>query len=100
RAHEPSMELFEQLAAQGAMIERLASDSRRCTPGTAFFAYRGEKTDGRAHIADALARGASAVLWESGERFAWRDEWRVPNAPASSRRSSTAGLRSASGPAA
>lgn len=75
------MELFEQLAAQGAMIERLASDSRRCTSGTAFFAYRGEKTDGRAHIADALARGASAVLWESGERFAWRDEWRVPNAP-------------------
>jgi UDP-N-acetylmuramoyl-L-alanyl-D-glutamate--2,6-diaminopimelate ligase len=74
------MEPFAQLAAQGAMIERLTSDSRRCTPGTAFFAYRGEKADGRAHIADALARGSSAVLWESGDGFAWRDEWRVPNA--------------------
>lgn len=73
------MEPFAQLAAQGAMIERLASDSRRCTPGTAFFAYPGEKSDGRTHIADALARGASAVLWESGDRFSWRDEWRVAN---------------------
>jgi UDP-N-acetylmuramoyl-L-alanyl-D-glutamate--2,6-diaminopimelate ligase len=72
------MEPFAHLAAQGAMIERLASDSRRCAPGTAFFAYPGERADGRAHVADALARGASAVLWES-EGFAWRDEWRVPN---------------------
>ncbi len=61
------------------MIERLTSDSRRCAPGTAFFAYPGEKADGRAHIPDALARGTSAVLWESGDRFSWRDEWRVPN---------------------
>ena len=72
------MELFRQLAAQGAMIERLASDSRRCAPGVAFFAYPGETADGRAHIADALARGASAVLWEE-TGFAWRAEWRVPN---------------------
>ena len=61
------------------MIERLTSDSRRCAPGTAFFAYPGEKADGRAHIPEALARGTSAVLWESGDRFSWRDEWRVPN---------------------
>jgi UDP-N-acetylmuramoyl-L-alanyl-D-glutamate--2,6-diaminopimelate ligase len=73
------MEPFAQLAAQGAMIERLTSDSRRCAPGAAFFAYPGEKADGRAHIPDALARGASAVLWESGDRFRWRDEWRVAN---------------------
>jgi len=62
------------------MIERLSSDSRRCAPGVAFFAYPGERADGRAHIDDALARGASAVLWE-GEGFAWRSDWRVPNAP-------------------
>ena len=60
------------------MIERLVSDSRRCTPGAAFFAYPGEKADGRAHIADALSRGASAVLWDA-EDFAWREEWRAPN---------------------
>jgi UDP-N-acetylmuramoyl-L-alanyl-D-glutamate--2,6-diaminopimelate ligase len=74
------MELFERLAAQGAMIERLSSDSRRCAPGVAFFAYRGEKADGRRHIPDALARGAAAVVWEKGDGFAWQDGWRVPNA--------------------
>ena len=61
------------------MIERLASDSRRCAPGVAFLAYPGESADGRAHIGDAIRRGAAAVLWEQAG-FAWRDEWRVPNA--------------------
>ena len=60
------------------MIERLSSDSRACAPGVAFFAYPGEKADGRSHIADAAARGAAAVLWEE-EGFAWRPEWRLPN---------------------
>jgi UDP-N-acetylmuramyl tripeptide synthase len=73
------MELLQRLRAQGAMIERLVSDSRRCAPGVAFFAYPGEKADGRAHIPDALARGASAVVWEANS-FAWRAEWGVPNA--------------------
>jgi UDP-N-acetylmuramoyl-L-alanyl-D-glutamate--2,6-diaminopimelate ligase len=72
--------VFERLAAQGVSIERLASDSRRCAPGVAFFAYPGENADGGAHIADALARGASAVVWEQAG-FAWPADWRVPNAP-------------------
>jgi UDP-N-acetylmuramoyl-L-alanyl-D-glutamate--2,6-diaminopimelate ligase len=70
---------FRQLAAQGAMIERLSSDSRRCAPGVAFLAYPGEKADGRAHIGEAVARGASAVLWEARD-FRWAD-WPVPNVP-------------------
>src|SRR5882672_8719105 len=78
RALDEAMEPFERLAAHGAMIERLTADSRRCAPGSAFFAYPGEKADGRAFIADALRRGASAALWEA-DRFAWRAEWRVPN---------------------
>jgi len=61
------------------MIERLAADSRACAPGVAFVAYPGEAADGRAHIADALRRGCAAVLWEA-ENFAWRADWRVPNA--------------------
>jgi len=73
------LDLFAQLAAQGAMIERLSPDSRRCAPGVAFLAYPGEAADGRAYIGEALGRGASAVLWEEGG-FAWRPEWRVPNA--------------------
>jgi UDP-N-acetylmuramoyl-L-alanyl-D-glutamate--2,6-diaminopimelate ligase len=71
-----------RLAAEGAMIERLASDSRRCAPGVAFFAYPGEAADGRRHIGDAIGRRAAAVLWEA-EDFAWRAEWRVPNAAVS-----------------
>jgi len=71
---------LRSLAAQGAMIERLSSDSRRCAPGVAFLAYPGEKTDGRAHIQDAVGRGASAVLWEQQD-FSWNARWRVPNVP-------------------
>jgi UDP-N-acetylmuramoyl-L-alanyl-D-glutamate--2,6-diaminopimelate ligase len=71
---------FRQLAAQGAMIERLSSDSRRCAPGVAFLAYPGEASDGRRYIGDAVARGAAAVLWEK-KGFDWRAEWRVPNLP-------------------
>jgi UDP-N-acetylmuramoyl-L-alanyl-D-glutamate--2,6-diaminopimelate ligase len=71
---------FLQLAAQGAMIERLSSDSRRCAPGVAFLAYPGEASDGRRYIGDAVARGAAAVLWEQ-KGFDWRTEWRVPNLP-------------------
>jgi UDP-N-acetylmuramoyl-L-alanyl-D-glutamate--2,6-diaminopimelate ligase len=74
------VDVLADLAAQGAMISRLSSDSRRCGPGVAFLAYRGESSDGRRHISDAVARGAAAVLWER-EGFAWREEWRVPNAP-------------------
>jgi UDP-N-acetylmuramoyl-L-alanyl-D-glutamate--2,6-diaminopimelate ligase len=74
------MEIFERLAAQGAMIERLVSDSRRAAPGAAFFAYPGEKADGRAFIGDAVYRGAAAVLWEPAG-FDWRGQWRLPNAP-------------------
>jgi UDP-N-acetylmuramoyl-L-alanyl-D-glutamate--2,6-diaminopimelate ligase len=74
------VDVFRQLMAQGATIRRLSSDSRRCAPGVAFFAYPGERADGRAHITDALARGASAVVWEK-KGFDWRNEWRVPNVP-------------------
>lgn len=80
RARDEHMEPFDRLAAQGAMIERLTADSRRCAPGTAFFAYPGEKTDGRNYIGDALARGAAAVVWEA-DGFQWRTEWRIPNLP-------------------
>src|SRR2546423_12633768 len=78
RVLERPMDVLQRLAAEGAVIERLSADSRRCAPGTAFFAYPGEKADGRAYIDDALARGASAVLWEA-ERFAWSPAWRVPH---------------------
>ncbi len=46
-------------------ISGLAYDSRRVTPGVLFFAFPGSKADGREFAADALARGAVAVVSES-----------------------------------
>src|SRR5687767_4896182 len=77
---EMRVDVLRQLAAQGAMIERLSSDSRRCAPGVAFLAYPGELADGRGYIPDAIARGASAVLWEE-KGFSWNGAWGVPNVP-------------------
>jgi len=85
------MEIFERLAAQGAMIERLVSDSRRAAPGAAFFAYPGEKADGRAFIGDAVHRGAAAVLWEPAG-YDWRGQWRVPNVPVPELKQRASGL--------
>jgi UDP-N-acetylmuramoyl-L-alanyl-D-glutamate--2,6-diaminopimelate ligase len=43
-------------------VEGVAIDSRRVRPGDVFFALAGLKTDGRRHVADAIARGARAVI--------------------------------------
>jgi UDP-N-acetylmuramoyl-L-alanyl-D-glutamate--2,6-diaminopimelate ligase len=67
------------LAARGARASGVADDSRRVRPGDLFVAIPGDFTDGRKYIPDAIARGAAAVLWQAGDGFAWRDEWRLPN---------------------
>ncbi|TAK48784.1 MAG: UDP-N-acetylmuramoyl-L-alanyl-D-glutamate--2,6-diaminopimelate ligase [Betaproteobacteria bacterium] len=61
------------------MIVRLTADSRGCAPGDCFFAWPGERADGRRHIEQAIARAVAAVVWER-EGFDWREQWRVPNA--------------------
>src|SRR6185436_19454364 len=40
--------------------------------------FPGEGRDGREFNGDAIARGASAVLWDANN-FQWRSEWQVPN---------------------
>ena len=42
----------------------LHTDSRQITPGDGFIAWPGAATDGRAHVADAMVRGATACLVE------------------------------------
>lgn len=42
----------------------LQTDSRLVQPGDGFIAWPGAATDGRAHVGDALARGAVACLVE------------------------------------
>jgi UDP-N-acetylmuramoyl-L-alanyl-D-glutamate--2,6-diaminopimelate ligase len=76
--HSKSFTPLQQIAGMGVQPRRLASDSRLVGAGDLFVAYPGENVDGRAHIAQAIERGASAVLWEQTDGR-WRDEWRIPN---------------------
>ena len=69
---------ISQWVAQAAPGGKLASDSRRITPGDVFFAYPGEAGDGRAFIAKAVAQGAAAVVFEERD-FAWDDALAVPH---------------------
>ncbi|MRD73874.1 UDP-N-acetylmuramoyl-L-alanyl-D-glutamate--2,6-diaminopimelate ligase [Rhodocyclus tenuis] len=70
-----------ELASQGAQIRGAADDSRRVRAGDVFLAYPGDLADGRNFIADAVARGAVAVVWEAGGDFVWPTDVRVPNLP-------------------
>lgn len=45
-------------------VSALASDSRKVVPGSVFVAVPGTKADGTAFIADAVARGACAIVAE------------------------------------
>jgi UDP-N-acetylmuramoyl-L-alanyl-D-glutamate--2,6-diaminopimelate ligase len=60
-------------------VRRLVNDSRAVRPGDTFVAYPGAARDGRDYIPQAIANGASGVLWERSG-FRWSAEWRVPNA--------------------
>ncbi len=55
-------EVIGQLEARGVKVASLCGDSRRVVPGDVFVALPGHHTDGRAYIADAVAKGAVAVL--------------------------------------
>ncbi len=45
-------------------ISQICSDSRQVTPGALFVAYRGVGVDGHRYVADAVRRGAAAVVCE------------------------------------
>jgi UDP-N-acetylmuramyl-tripeptide synthetase len=101
---------LERLSALGVLPSGVADDSRQVRPGDLFLAYPGRTADGRRYIGDAIARGAIAVLWESGADaeyheyrtvdaksdvdssadFTWDPAWHVANLP-------VAGLRRLSG---
>ena len=60
----PDVDVAALLARLGTEVRRITSDSRDVHAGDAFAAYPGTHHDGRAFIADAIARGAGAILWE------------------------------------
>jgi UDP-N-acetylmuramyl-tripeptide synthetase len=76
----PAADVPALLAKLRAFPRRITADSRRIEPGVAFAAYPGKHSDGRKFVPDAIARGASAVLWESAG-FAWDRGWQVPHLP-------------------
>jgi UDP-N-acetylmuramoyl-L-alanyl-D-glutamate--2,6-diaminopimelate ligase len=61
-------------------VKSMTSDSRKVRPGSLFLAYPGDKTDGRNYIAEAIANGASAVIWDS-ENFEWDAKCDIENKP-------------------
>jgi len=55
---------------------QLHSDSRQVRAGDGFMAWPGARSDGRAHVADVLLRGARACLVEGeGDWQRWADPW-------------------------
>ena len=72
------MRLLERLAQLGVPLADLTADSRTVKMGSIFVAFPGTVLDGRNFIAEAIARGAAAVLWERAG-FAWDERWDVPN---------------------
>jgi len=62
------MDILGRLERQGIAVTRLAADSRRVQPGDVFVAFPGAQVDGRDYIAQAVARGAAAVIAEAGGR--------------------------------
>jgi UDP-N-acetylmuramoyl-L-alanyl-D-glutamate--2,6-diaminopimelate ligase len=59
-------------------FHHMTADSRLVKTGSVFVAYKGEATDGREFIPQAIENGAGAVIWEQAD-FTWRDEWQLPN---------------------
>lgn len=54
---------------------RVRLDSRLVQPGDVFVAAPGGATDGRHYIAQALAAGAAAVLWDDAGGYCWPAQW-------------------------
>ncbi len=61
-----------------APVTALTADSRSAKSGMAFAAYPGSAHDGRDFIPQAMANGASAILWER-DHFHWDAAWNVAN---------------------
>jgi len=83
--------VVERLAALGVPLGDLTADSRAVKLGSVFVAYPGTVRDGRTFIAEAIARGAAAVIWES-EGFAWDARWEVANIPVANLRARISGI--------
>ncbi|GGM04663.1 UDP-N-acetylmuramoyl-L-alanyl-D-glutamate--2,6-diaminopimelate ligase [Pseudomonas asuensis] len=62
----PLAQLVPQ-ASNDVSVKALCLDSRHVQPGSVFFAVPGGVRDGRLHIAEAISKGASAVVYEADQ---------------------------------
>ena len=67
-----ALELIERLRARGVISAGISCDSRVIGRGEVFAAWPGFASDGRKHIDSAIARGASAVLYENSDGLVFR----------------------------
>jgi UDP-N-acetylmuramyl-tripeptide synthetase len=74
-------EILARLDDLGVVASGVADDSRQVKAGDIFLAYPGDLADGRRYIADAIGRGAVAVIWQPGGEFVWNPAWAVANFP-------------------
>ncbi len=63
-----ALEVGGRLDGDDVEISRVVTDSRLAGPGALFVALAGERVDGSAFVADAIDRGAAAVLVTDGRR--------------------------------
>ncbi|MEP7011548.1 MAG: UDP-N-acetylmuramoyl-tripeptide--D-alanyl-D-alanine ligase [Acidobacteriota bacterium] len=79
-AAEAVLAMAGRLAAgdPAARFGGAAIDSRTIRGGELFFAFRGERVDGRSFVADAFARGAAGAVVESAESGAGDPAARLP----------------------
>jgi UDP-N-acetylmuramoyl-L-alanyl-D-glutamate--2,6-diaminopimelate ligase len=80
-------------------IMHVTSSSREVRAGSLFLAYPGSARDGRQFIADAIQRGAVAILYEAGDAvtreaapFAWQSSWTAPALAVSGLKSLASGI--------
>ncbi|MGQ9633351.1 MAG: UDP-N-acetylmuramoyl-L-alanyl-D-glutamate--2,6-diaminopimelate ligase [Bryobacteraceae bacterium] len=59
----------------GLEVEDIDYDSRRIQPGALFFAFPGQRADGRCFAADALERGAVAAIGEGAPPEGFAGPW-------------------------
>jgi len=69
---------LDDLESIGVSVTQLVTDSRSIMAGDTFVAYPGGQADGRQFIAQAIANGANAVIWDA-HNFTWNDEWQIQN---------------------
>lgn len=92
-AQKSAQEVVAALRREGVEPRSLSADSRAVRPGDVFLAYPGVRSDGRRFVADAIARGAAAVLWEAD------DDGKAPEGlPPALPAVAVRGLRQLSGP--